>query len=203
MSDLAASGGYYMAMTGDPIAAYPQTETGSIGVVFGKPNLHGLYDKLGDHQRRHRARQARKYRFRLHRAHAGGAAGAETGHRRELSGLCDQGGHRPPPSFRRNRAVAQGRVWLGSQARPRNLVDELGGLDTAVEMVKKKANIPAGEQISIVVYPARRSIFDMLLRRSQEDMLEARLAQVFGKVPYRAWMRGGMLRVLPYWISIQ
>ncbi len=36
-----------MAMTGDPIVAYPQTETGSIGVVFGKPNLHGLYDKLG------------------------------------------------------------------------------------------------------------------------------------------------------------
>src|SRR5205807_2464777 len=47
MSDVAASGGYYMAMTGDPIVAYPGTLTGSIGVVFGKPNLHGLYDKLG------------------------------------------------------------------------------------------------------------------------------------------------------------
>ncbi len=47
MSDAAASGGYYMAMSGDPIIAYPATETGSIGVVFGKPNLHGLYDKLG------------------------------------------------------------------------------------------------------------------------------------------------------------
>ena len=47
MSDAAASGGYYMAMTGDPIVAYPGTLTGSIGVVFGKPNLHGLYDKLG------------------------------------------------------------------------------------------------------------------------------------------------------------
>src|SRR6266478_1081938 len=47
MSDAAASGGYYMAMTGDPIVAYPGTFTGSIGVVFGKPNLHGLYDKLG------------------------------------------------------------------------------------------------------------------------------------------------------------
>jgi len=41
MSDTAASGGYYMAMTGDPIVAYPGTLTGSIGVVFGKPNLHG------------------------------------------------------------------------------------------------------------------------------------------------------------------
>ena len=47
MSDAAASGGYYMAMTGDPIVAYPATLTGSIGVVFGKPNLHGLYDKFG------------------------------------------------------------------------------------------------------------------------------------------------------------
>ena len=47
MSDAAASGGYYMAMSGDTIIAYPGTETGSIGVVFGKPNLHGLYDKVG------------------------------------------------------------------------------------------------------------------------------------------------------------
>ena len=47
MADEAASGGYYMAMTGSPIVAYPATITGSIGVVFGKPNLHGLYDKLG------------------------------------------------------------------------------------------------------------------------------------------------------------
>jgi len=47
MSDVAASGGYYMALTGDPLVAYPGTLTGSIGVVFGKPNLHGLYDKLG------------------------------------------------------------------------------------------------------------------------------------------------------------
>src|SRR6266852_3717547 len=47
MSDTAASGGYYIAMTGDPVLAYPGTFTGSIGVVFGKANLHGLYDKLG------------------------------------------------------------------------------------------------------------------------------------------------------------
>src|SRR5207237_2879074 len=47
MSDAAASGGYYISMTGDPILAYPATLTGSIGVVYGKPNLRGLYDKLG------------------------------------------------------------------------------------------------------------------------------------------------------------
>ena len=47
MSDLAASGGYYVAMTGDPIIAYPNTYTGSIGIIYGKLNLRGLYDKLG------------------------------------------------------------------------------------------------------------------------------------------------------------
>ena len=47
MSDLAASGGYFIAMTGDPLVAYRATETGSIGVFFGKPNLRGLYDKIG------------------------------------------------------------------------------------------------------------------------------------------------------------
>ena len=47
MSDLAASGGYFIAMTGDQIIAYPNTLTGSIGVFFGKVNLKGLLDKLG------------------------------------------------------------------------------------------------------------------------------------------------------------
>src|SRR5580704_3962678 len=47
MSDYAASGGYFMSITGDPIVAYPNTLTGSIGVIMMKPNLHGLYDKLG------------------------------------------------------------------------------------------------------------------------------------------------------------
>ncbi len=47
MSDLAASGGYFIAMTGDPIIAYPNTLTGSIGVFFGKPVLKGLFDKIG------------------------------------------------------------------------------------------------------------------------------------------------------------
>ena len=47
MSDTAASGGYYMAMTGDPIVAEPGTITGSIGIVYGKLNLKGFYDKIG------------------------------------------------------------------------------------------------------------------------------------------------------------
>ena len=73
MSDAAASGGYYMAMTGDPIVAYPGTLTGSIGVVFGKPNLHGLYEKLGITKDTLSA-GAREDRFGVRAAHPGGAA---------------------------------------------------------------------------------------------------------------------------------
>ena len=66
MSDAAASGGYFMAMTGDPIVAYPATFTGSIGVVFGKPNLARAVRQTGHHQGRHSARHKRGNRFRLH-----------------------------------------------------------------------------------------------------------------------------------------
>src|SRR5208283_3410577 len=47
MSDDAASGGYFIAMTGDPVLAYSNTLTGSLGVFYGKVDLKGLYDKIG------------------------------------------------------------------------------------------------------------------------------------------------------------
>ena len=78
-------------------------------------------------------------------------------------------------------------------------MDELGGLDTAVELVKKKANIPASENVTIDVYPQSRTLFDFLTKKSQPDALDAQLKQVFGDVPYHAWMHGGYLRLMPYW----
>ena len=61
--------------------------------------------------------------------------------------------------------LAQGRVWLGSQARSRGLVDEIGGLDKAIEMVKQKARIPAGERVSLMIYPGRRSLLDLIMKK--------------------------------------
>jgi len=75
---------------------------------------------------------------------------------------------------------------------------ESGGLDTAIGMVKAKAGIPASEQVNVVMYPGRRSILDMLLHRSTEDGLESKLGQIFGRVPFHAWMKGGMLCVMPH-----
>ena len=59
-------------------------------------------------------------------------------------------------------AVAQGRVWTGRQALQHGLVDALGGLDTAVALAKEKAKIPANEDVQLVVYPERRSLYDAL-----------------------------------------
>ena len=146
MSDAAASGGYYMAMSGDPFVAYPATITGSIGVVFGKPNLHGLYDKIGvtkDYVSRGRfalidsdyqsLSEAGREKLRQgidanYRDFVGKVAAARQKHFADIEPL------------------AQGRVWLGDQAKANGLVDELGGIDRALDMVRRKAGIPAGNQ---------------------------------------------------------
>jgi protease-4 len=203
MSDAAASGGYYIAMTGNPIVAYPGTMTGSIGVVFGKPNLHGLYDKLGiTKDSLHRGRFAEidsDYRPLSPEERAMLRQGIDENYLDFVRKVAD--------ARRRTVAeiepIAQGRVWLGSQARGNGLVDDLGGLDQAIEMVKRKANIPASAKVSLVTYPPRRSIFDVLFRRSQEDLLESKLGSLLKGVPVRAWLRGGFLRLAPFALDLK
>ena len=203
MSDVAASGGYYVALTGDPIVAYPQTQTGSIGVVFGKPVLRGLLNKLGiTEDAVERGRNAdidSEYTPLTPEQREKLRVGIEESYHDFVMKVAEAR-HR---SYSEIEPVAQGRVWLGSQAKDHFLVDALGGLDAAVEVVKKKANIPASEQVTVVVYPPRRSLLDVLMRRSQEDALTAKLMPVFGRVPFRAWMKGGFLRIEPNWMVVR
>jgi protease-4 len=203
MSDLAASGGYYIAMTGDPIVAYPETLTGSIGVVFGKPNLHGLYDKLGitkdSVERGKHAGIDSDYASLTADERQILRDGVDESYRDFVAKVADARRR----GFNDIEPLAQGRVWLGSQAQARGLVDELGGLDSAIELVKKKAHIPAGEKVRLVMYPPRRSLLDMVMRRPQDDMLESKLAQAFGRLPFQAWMKGGFLRMMPYWVEVK
>jgi len=205
MSDTAASGGYYMAMTGDPILAYPETQTGSIGVVFGKPDLRGLYDKLGvtkdGVQRGKNADIESDYmplssdELKLLRA----------GVDENYSDFVSKVAAARKRAFDQIEPVAQGRVWLGSQALPRGLVDQLGGLDAALDLVKKRAGIPAGESVKLEMYPEPQSIFDMLIKRSSgsDQALEAKLTAFFGRLPFHAWMRGGYLRLMPFRVEIR
>ena len=117
MSDTAASGGYYIAMTGDPILAYPGTLTGSIGVVYGKPDLHGLYDKLGiTKEMLTRGRFAdldSDYKPLDEAGLAKLREGIDESYRQFVTKVAEAR-HR---TFAQIEPVAQGRVWLGSQAK--------------------------------------------------------------------------------------
>jgi protease-4 len=203
MSDDAASGGYYMVMTGDPIIAYPGTITGSIGVVFGKPVLHGLYDKLGiDKELLSRGRFARidsDYEPLTPEGRAKLREGIDDEYRSFVTKVAD--GRRK--SFSDIEPLAQGRVWLGQQAKDNGLIDELGGLDRAIDLVKQKAKIGVSEKITLVTYPPKRSIFDVLFADHTEAALEARLSAVpaLRDAHLRPWIKGGMLALRPF--SIQ
>ena len=201
MSDAAASGGYYMAMTGDPIVAYPGTLTGSIGVVFGKPNLHGLYDKLGVTQdsiaRGHFADIDSLYRDLTPPELAKLKEGIDANYHDFVAKVA-QARRRP---YDQIEPLAQGRVWLGDQAKERGLVDELGGIDRALELVKQKARIPGSENVTIVMYPPKRNILDVLFGRAQDSMVESRWQKLLKDWPPEVWAKGGLLRIMPYMVS--
>ena len=193
-----------MAMTGDPIVAYAGTLTGSIGVVYGKPNLHGLYQKLGITKNSiARGRNAdidSDYTPLSPEERAILRQGIDESYHDFVSKVA-AARHRP---FSDIEPLAQGRVWLGSQAFARGLVDQLGGLDAAVDLVKKRAGIPAAEQVTVEMYPEPVSILDMLWKRSSaEDLLGARLASLFRGMPFHAWMAGGYLRLMPYSMDVR
>ncbi len=208
MSDLAASGGYFVAMTGDPIIAYPNTETGSIGVFFGKVNLRGLYDKIGiTKQALTRGRFANidsenapltdiereKLRKEIEIFYKGFVQRVADGRKRKYEDM---------------EALAQGRVWLGAQAKQNGLVDELGGLDRAVELVKQRAKIGPSEKISLVTYPPRHTVWDYVFNRNEDEMdmdalLSAKARALIGRLPIRALLQGGVMRLVPYTIEVK
>jgi protease-4 len=204
MSDLAASGGYYIAMTGDPILAYPGTLTGSIGVFYGKADLHGLYDKIGLQKEiltRGRFADIDSDYVPLSNAARKKLQGSIDEFYKSFVGRVAQGRHR---GYDQIEPLAQGRVWLGSQAKANGLIDQFGGLDRAIELVKQKAGIPAGERVRLVAYPSRRSIFDQLFSQSAAAAApESQVLSLLRRFSTRTWMHGGMLKMMPYTIEVK
>jgi protease-4 len=202
MSDTAASGGYYVAITGDPILAYPGTITGSIGVVFGKANLKGLYDKVGltkDFLSRGRFAMIDSDYEPLTPA---GRQKLREGIDANYKGFVTKVAQARRRKFEEIEPLAQGRVWLGTQAKERGLVDELGGLDRAIELVKEKAKIPRTEKVTLVAYPPRKSIFDVLFGRQADGLAESQISKFLKSWQARLWMRGGMMRIMPFSLDI-
>jgi protease IV len=203
MSDLAASGGYYISMTGDPIIAYPGTYTGSIGIIFGKVNLKGFYDKIGITKDILTRGKNADIDSDYHPLTDAGREKLRESLEEFYKGFVGKAAASRKKTYDQLDAIAQGRVWLGSQAKQNGLVDDLGGLDKAVELVKQKAGIPASEKIRLVPYPGRRSIFDELLRATTDSAVESKMKSLFGGLDYKLWMRGGIMRVMPYTIDIR
>ncbi|CAI8589575.1 unnamed protein product [Vicia faba] len=151
MSDVAASGGYYMAMGTDAIVAESLTLTGSIGVVTGKFNLEKLYEKIGF-----------KKEIISRGRYAELVAAEQRSFRPDEAELFAKSAQNAYKQFRDKAAlsrsmtvdkmeeVAQGRVWTGKDAASHGLVDAIGGLSRAIAIAKLKANIPQENQVTVV-----------------------------------------------------
>jgi protease-4 len=159
MSDVAASGGYYISMAADVIVAQPGTLTGSIGVITFKPVLEEALGRAGittdsvaegararmfspthpfteDEWDRINAWLDAAYHDFIEKAAAGRRMPVERMHE-----------------------LARGRVWTGADAAANGLVDEIGGMAAAAEIARRRAGLPADAPVR--VYP-RLSPLDQL-----------------------------------------
>jgi protease IV len=207
MSDVAASGGYYIAMPAHAIVAEPSTLTGSIGVVITKFVIDGTLKKLG---------------MNIEGVSQGKYAGMYSPVRpfspEERARMAEnmqatydtfvekaaQGRNTTPEKID---AIGQGRVWTGRQAKQIGLVDELGGLDRAVALAKQRAKIPQDSEVELVVYPPKKSFYDVLRSPFGTSDRATTLASLLGfdnpkvlqtlAAPLQVFRRGEPLAIMP------
>jgi protease-4 len=169
MSDVAASGGYWLAMSANRIIAEPGTITGSIGVLMGKFNIQGLYEKLGLSTDFIATTENSTLEYPLQNFTPGQRETVLRNMRGTykdfLQGVA-AGRHMKVEDVDK---IAQGRVWTGERARQLGLVDELGGLHTAITRARELAKIPADEKVSLLLLPPHRSLVERLLDTSDDD----------------------------------
>src|SRR6266498_2939667 len=170
MSDVAASGGYYIACGANKIVAEPSTITGSIGVVGGKPVVKGLYDWLGiTNEYVMRGKNAGIFR------ESEKFSDTERQKFEELIKTTYYDEFLPKVAKGRGKTkedidkVGQGRVWTGQQGKERGLVDEYGGLDKAIEIAKQLAKIPADKGVQRVPLPKPPGFFEQLMSGGGDD----------------------------------
>lgn len=141
MGDVAASGGYYISCAANKIVAEPNTLTGSIGIFGMFPNMTGLFNKvalttdvvktntyadLGDVSRPMREDEKALIQSRI-----------ESGYDTFITRCADGRGMTKAAID----SIGQGRVWTGEQAIEKGLVDELGGIEKAIAVAAKLADL--------------------------------------------------------------
>ncbi len=210
MSDYAASGGYYMAMGTNTIVAQPTTVTGSIGIFAQWLNIDRfLSNKIGitqDYVNTHANSNfmnslGELTEFQKSVIQNMVNQGYETFTSKAASGR--------KMSIEKLKSLAGGRVWTGIQAKEIGLVDELGGLDVAIEIAAKKGKLKPGAY-KVVVYPKAKSFLDQLISSA---MSESSLTQKFAdlNMPWakpilemeRMKKREGYLALMPYLMEFE
>ena len=207
MSDVAASGGYYIAMPAQAIVAEPSTLTGSIGVVLTKFVIDGTLKKLGlNMEGVSKGKYADLYspvrpftRDEKARVAESMQATYDT-----FVEKAAQGRNTTPEKID---AVGQGRVWTGRQAKEIGLVDELGGLDRAVSIAKQKAKIAQDSDVELVIYPPKKSFYDIFKGNFGASERAASLGAMLGftnprvlqalAAPLQVFRRGEPLALMP------
>ncbi len=173
MSGVAGSGGYYIAASATKIVAQPATLTGSIGIVFMQPNIQGLLAKLGvNSETLSRGEYARLF---------DPSKSWSTKERQQVKRLLEE----LYLIFIRKVAegrglsmddvdlIGRGRVWTGAQAKVEGLVDELGGMNTALRLAKQAAGIPATTGVRLVFYPKVKGWLDIVMQRLRGRVIQA------------------------------
>ncbi len=211
MGDVAASGGYYLAMGCDSIIAQRTTITGSIGVFGLLANLAPFLDdkvgitmdRVGTGQfsdlptvtRELSAYEQRQIQREVERIYA------------DFTTKAAQGRHLPVEELR---AVASGRVWSGAEARTKGLVDRFGGLDDAIAVAARRAKLEAGDY-SLRKLPARKTYFEELVNSFGGEAARTRavraelgvLAPYYAQLQRLANLQNGVQARLPFELEVQ
>ena len=179
MGDYAASGGYYISCAADYIVANPTTLTGSIGIFGMVPSMEKLLnDKIGVH---FDVVKTNKMADMGDISRPFNAFESEAMQNMVNNGYklfvkrCADGRQMTTEAIEK---IAEGRVWTGSTAKELGLVDELGGLDKALEIAAQKAEL---EEYSVINYPTKDSFFSSLMNTSKKDYIENKISESLGE----------------------
>ena len=179
MGDYAASGGYYISCAADYIVADPTTLTGSIGIFGMFPNMEELLtDKLGLHFDMVKTNKFADMGTLARPFNSDERAAMQNyinnGYKLFVKRCADGRGM----SVEAIEKIAEGRVWTGATAKELGLVDELGGLDKAIEIAAQKAEV---EAYSLLTYPSKESFFSSLMNEGKNNYIEGQLMETLGE----------------------
>jgi len=170
MGNVAGSGGYFVAMAADKIVAQPGTITGSIGVLGGKMIPTELWEKIGlsfdavqlgknagffSMNRDYSPEEWARFQAWLDRVYDDFTSKVAQGRKLDKQRVLE---------------LAKGRIWTGEDAKALGLVDELGGLHTALKLCKQLTSLTDAQEVELVTFPQEKGAVKQLIEKlTQRD----------------------------------